>query len=432
MVFPGRGNEPLRLGCAGTQVAPAAFVRISPTSTDSCHSPQDLPGGPHGDSPQMAREAVVPSVARAVGRTPLVPPHSCGPPLTTGGTDLAPKSSAPTVMGIATEGPEPLLGACDPAVVYTINNSRAASTNALYANRWKLFVEWCRARGEEPTSCPVPTILGFLQSRFDGGLAAATIRVYAAAISASHNKVDGVTVGSHTLVTRFLRGTQRLRRPQRSQTPSWDLPLVLEALCRHPFEPLESTEDKWVSLKTAFLCAMASAKRVGELHALSISRECLQWAPGETGVTLWPNPSFLPKTFSSSFVNQPLHLAAFDPPTGEDGQQGNTALLYPVRALRAYIQSTTGFRRSESLFVCHFLSGPRLGQALSKQRLSRWIVEVIYKAYDSGGLPIPASIRGHSTQSVATSWASSCTFTRFYRVNVAASNPLVTATLLSH
>ncbi|KAK0152194.1 hypothetical protein N1851_006426 [Merluccius polli] len=54
------------------------------------------------------------------------------------------------------------------------------------------------------------------------------------------------TVGSHTLVTRFLKGTQRLRPPQRSQTPSWDLPLVLEVLCQHPFETLENIEDKWV------------------------------------------------------------------------------------------------------------------------------------------------------------------------------------------
>ena len=131
----------------------------------------------------------------------------------------------------------------------------------LYANRWKLFMEWCRTHSEEPTSCPVPVILRFLQSCFDDGLAAATIRVYAAAIS---------------LVSCFLKGTQRLRPPQRSQTPSWDLPLVLEALCQQPFEPLENREDKWVSLKTAFLLTMVSAKRVGELHALSISCECLR------------------------------------------------------------------------------------------------------------------------------------------------------------
>ena len=115
MVFPGRNNETLRPGRAGTRVAPAAFVCISSTSTDLSHSPQDLPGRPHGtaDSPQMAREAVVSRVAQTIGQTALAPPHSCRPPFTTGGTNLAPESGTPTVMGMATEGPEPLLGTCD-------------------------------------------------------------------------------------------------------------------------------------------------------------------------------------------------------------------------------------------------------------------------------------------------------------------------------
>ncbi|KAK0150741.1 hypothetical protein N1851_008148 [Merluccius polli] len=176
-------------------------------------------------------------------------------------------------------------------------------------------MEWCRTHGEEPTCCPVPVILRFLQSRFDEGLAAATIRVYAAAISARHNKVDGVTVDSHTLVTRFLKGTQQLSPPQWSQTPSWDLSLVLEVLCQHPFEPLENIEDTWVSLKTAFLLAMASAKRVGELHALSISRECLQWAREKQG-----SHCGLTHRFYRRLSPRP----AFDPPTGEDEQWGNS------------------------------------------------------------------------------------------------------------
>ena len=71
-------TSPFRPGFAVTQVAPAAFVCISPTCTDSSHSPQDLPGGLHGaaDSSQMAREAVVSSVAQTIGQTPLAPPHS--------------------------------------------------------------------------------------------------------------------------------------------------------------------------------------------------------------------------------------------------------------------------------------------------------------------------------------------------------------------
>lgn len=42
---------------------------------------------------------------------------------------------------------------------------------------------------------------------------------------------------------------------------------------------------KWLSMKAAFLLAMAWAKRAGELHALSVSQERLRWSPNGTGVT---------------------------------------------------------------------------------------------------------------------------------------------------
>ncbi|CAJ1053305.1 LOW QUALITY PROTEIN: uncharacterized protein LOC114463422 [Xyrichtys novacula] len=73
-------------------------------------------------------------------------------------------------------------------------------------------------------------------------------------------------------------------------------PWVLTTLThRAPFEPLERTELKWLSYKTVLLLAITSAKRVGELHALSVSESCLRWNPDQSGITLWPNMDFLPK-----------------------------------------------------------------------------------------------------------------------------------------
>ena len=82
--------------------------------------------------------------------------------------------------------------------------------------------------------------------------------------------------------------------------------MVLEALLSPPFEPLDQTEPKWLSAKVACLLAMASAKRVSDLHALSVtvSETCIHWFPGGTGVTLWPNPYFLPKRLPSAHLNQ--------------------------------------------------------------------------------------------------------------------------------
>lgn len=55
---------------------------------------------------------------------------------------------------------------------------------------------------------------------------------------------------------------------QTVRVPSWDLSLVLRTLMQHNFEPMYCNL-KWLLMKTAFPLALTSAKRVGELHALS-------------------------------------------------------------------------------------------------------------------------------------------------------------------
>ena len=115
---------------------------------------------------------------------------------------MAHESGAPAVVRVAPESQDPLLTSCDQSVVCsTIFSSRAPSTRLLYANRWKLFSQWCVAWGEVPETFSVVVILHFLQSVLDNRRAASTLRVYMAAISATHARVDNQMVGSHYLIT---------------------------------------------------------------------------------------------------------------------------------------------------------------------------------------------------------------------------------------
>lgn len=109
---------------------------------------------------------------------------------------------------------------------------------------------------------------------------------------------------------------------------------VLNGLCSPPFEPLEQAEIKWLSIKTVFLLAITSTKRVSELHALSVSAQCMRWGPEDSQVTSWPNPAFLPKVLSPQFANQPIVLAAFR--TDDEARSE----LCPVRTLRQYVSQT--------------------------------------------------------------------------------------------
>ena len=49
--------------------------------------------------------------------------------------------------------------------------------------------------------------------------------------------------------------------------PKWNLSLVLNELTKAPFERMKDTDLKHLTLKTAFLLALASGKRCSEIHA---------------------------------------------------------------------------------------------------------------------------------------------------------------------
>ena len=82
------------------------------------------------------------------------------------------------------------------------------------------------------------------------------------------------------------------------QSPSWDLDKVLEYLSGPPFEPLADAYFRNKTRKALFLVAMATAKRVGELHALSFSV-----SHRGDDLVLHYDPFFLAKTES---VSNPL------------------------------------------------------------------------------------------------------------------------------
>ncbi len=212
--------------------------------------------------------------------------------------------------------------------------------------------------------------------------------------------------------------------PSRSPlVPSWDLSIVLGGLQRGPFEPLDSVELKFLSLKTALLTALTSIKRIGDLQAFSVSEECLVFGPVYSHVVLRPRPGYVPKVPTTPFRDQVVNLQALPSEEADPA----LALLCPVRALRIYVDRTRSFRRSEQLFVCH--GGQQKGKAVSKQRLA------VALKYQSQGEPCPLGVRAHSTRSVASShalahvasladicraagWATPNTFARFYSLRV--------------
>ena len=323
-----------------------------------------------------------------------------------------------------------------PNVIATIQGARAQSTRNKYAIAWRVFQRWCSSRPGDvvPHQARVSVILTFLQSFLDDGKSFAAVKLNLAAISACHVGFNGKTVWKHPLVRQFMKGASRLHQVSRTLVPPWDLTLVLDALTQAPFEPLEAVGLKHLTLKTALLVALTSAKRVSDLHALSISPECMQFNDDNSRVTIRPNPAFVPKNFLAP--SAPVDLKAFHPPPFNSESEKRLNSLCPVRALRLYIDRTSPSRRGHSqLFVAW---NPRtIGRPITKVRLSQWIVEAIRIAYTSKGVQPPEVLRAHSTRGVSTSWAllkgvsiqevctaaswsSTSTFARYYNLDMAA------------
>ncbi len=347
----------------------------------------------------LAQSDVVPRTDASRDSPSLANSSEEGSTFSERGHPLAP---APRLM----ESPRMVLGrdaevlsGLPPAVVNTITSARALSTRQAYRLKWNLFVDWCSPRREDPRRCPIAAVLSFLQDGLERRLSPSTLKVYVAAIAAHHDAVDGKSLGKHDLVIRFLRGARRLNPPRPHLVPSWDLPSVLSALRGAPFEPLQSVELKFLSLKTVLLSALATVKRVGDLQAFSVDDSCLEFGPADSHVVLRPRPGYVPKVPTMPFRDQVVNLQALPREEADPA----IALLCPVRALRIYVDRTQSFRTSDQLFVC--FGGQQKGRAVSKQRLAHWIVEAIVLAYQARRLPCPLGVRAHSTRGVASSWA---------------------------
>ncbi|KAI2668801.1 hypothetical protein H4Q32_005606 [Labeo rohita] len=323
-----------------------------------------------------------------------------GSPLTGGGLHSSPPPGDVEALGVAPEGAHLLASGLSTEVVETILQSRAASTRKLYALKWRLFTSWCGHHQQDPVNCPVGTVLEFLQDRLSTGLTHSTLKVYVAAIAAYHAPLGGLSVGKNPLVTRFLHSALRLRPLVRPRVPSWDLSVVLEALCRPPFEPIEEISDRHLTIKTVLLIALSSLKRVGDLQALSVAPSFLDFAPGLAKTFLYPRSGYVPKVPSSAA--RPV-VQAFCPPPFREPDQQKLNCMCPVRALDTYVHRAAMWRKSDQLFVCY--GPPKRGLPATKQTLSRWIVDAIECAYESSGLPPPLGVKAHSTRSMATSKA---------------------------
>ena len=273
------------------------------------------------------------------------------------------------------------------------------SSRKVYNSRWKGYVEWCDSKSLNPTTAPVAEVLDFLQELADNGRKCDTVKGYLTVISQRHSRIatenGSVRLSELQPVRTWVKGLSVVNPRPRLIVPAWSLDIVLSALKRPPYHPLEGLDLKHLTLRTVFLLAVTSARRVSEIQALRL--DTLIWKQSE--VIAFVDPSFLPKVHSHWHCNQPIAFPAMA------GESDNELKKLCVReCLKAYIEATRPFRgTSQQILLCYGKNC--IGKPVSKQRISNWLKDVIKDCYILQGKPVPQHIKGHDVRKQATSWA---------------------------
>ena len=311
---------------------------------------------------------------------------------------LPPKSGAPRPSRL--ELIQQNLNACGlpKGVTEIMAKATRASTLSLYDKRWASFERWGVQTGVNPLEATVPEILQYLDFlRTTLNLTPGTIVGHKTAIVVTIASSSNRRLHDNLIIKQYIKGLLTTATP-RSTVPDWDLSIVLDALRRAPFEPLSSCEPKYLTFKTVFLLAFATAARRSELHALS--KDFLRderW----TYVTFKTIPGFIAKNqkgadFRSFTIRS---LSDFTNSAGLEEER----LLCPVRALRVYSNRTLRSSDNVSLFVS-FKKGHTTN--IHPNTISSWLKQCIRLCYELSGKPLPSKVVGHSVRAMATSWAS--------------------------
>ena len=244
------------------------------------------------------------------------------------------------------------------------------SSSRLYQSRWKIFCGWCCGRGVAPVNATVPVVVDFLiHLRQDKGLSVSAVKGYCSALK-SVLALKGRDLAASREITTLLRSLSRSGNPVELRPPVWDVSLVLQSLTGALYEALRTCEEHFLAQKTLFLLALASAKRIGELHALSFRvSHTRDW--GEVSFAFVTG--FVAKTQDpSSLAPRFEGFSVPDLPNARKNRNGR--LLCPVRAVKVYLDRTAPQSpRCERLFV----TAGRSKKEIAKTTVSFWLRKTI-------------------------------------------------------
>ena len=282
-----------------------------------------------------------------------------------------------------------------------ILKSWRTKTNKSYDSLFGRWNRWCSQRGSDPFSGPVIEVANFLASLYQDGYQYNSVNAYRSAISSVHQKVEGVPVGQHPIITRLVKGVFHERPPLTRYSSTWDVQTVLNYLQSQGQS--ETLSLKMLTLKSVFLLAITRPARSADLSQLDTSR----MRSDANGVSFLP--SALAKQSRQGRPVEPFYFPSFP---------ANT-ILCPVQTLSVYLNRTNQLRGKETKLLISFIKPHK---AVTSSTVDRWLrtgLELaginpdIFGAHSTRGASASAAARGGITLEdilKAANWSSESVF----------------------
>ena len=361
-------------------------------------------------SPSMAITSLVPSPPRVLGQKPSAntdveqhTPGSFRSPTPNGDPRAAPVSRMEGLRknhraaGISERSSKLIL------------SGWSKGTTSSYQSGRKKWSCWCNRREIDPFSCDIKHFLDFLSELFEDSLQHRTINSICSAVSMTHDRVEGVPIGQHPLVTRLLKGMYNLRPPQPRYSDTWNVDMVIQHL--QSLGDNSKLTLKVLGQKLALLMALVEASRSSELNAQDVRYRVFK----PEGVLF--SLQTLTKKRACGAPPRQLFFAAFP----EDQN------LCVVQCLKEYEKQTEAFRpRSREADNPLFLSHIRPHRPVTSQRIAHWVKDRLSEAGVDTSRFKAHSVRGAVTSAAlnkgvtlgdilqVADWSSESTFRRFY------------------
>ena len=353
----------------------------------------------HTNRPRLARDALVLGHSAALNRDPTTTPGVDNTPQAVPQLRVPQQPAAPHPPRLVSRSGQLQEQGFSVEVAERIAAPQRSSTRTFYKSKWALFEKWCRENSVDFSTPSVKQISDFIYLYQDLNRRPSTIDGYRTAIvdtlgpsgqHIAHNE------DLHRLLSSFHRDCPKSSR----NLPKWNLSVVLNELTKAPFEPMKDTDLKHLTLKTAFLLALASGKRRSEIHAWVANKvsNLGQWEK----VALFPSSDFIAKNQLAREGSQsvsPVTIPALTTIVDRQFKEDRTLCL--VRALRYYLDRTKNLRGSRSLLFISFKKGHT--SDIRPATLSSWLKQTIllcYKQADQQALDL-VQVKAHDIRSVS-------------------------------